>query len=195
MVSALLQAILVAALVVMIIGRPIPNPGAYAAPLLLTLLVVTAWSSVEWWRAMAPDPSVPDWDRPPFVRVLGRPSLVLRTPFPAFGLCFAAFERHSAFSDGLVWAAAIAMAVSLIAWIAAFYAIMLHTQWLAARVPDRALARRCDRLMVLIAPVCLTCGMPILGPIGCALAYLLTLDRLRNRIVACRADQRWNAAA
>ena len=81
----------------------------------------------------------------------------------------------------------------LIAWVVQFFAIVRHTRWIAGRVPDRYIVKRC-RSYIWGLPLLSTFGLVLfgLGPLIALVMYWNLLDRLRKHV---RSIERTGAPA
>ena len=79
--------------------------------------------------------------------------------------------------------------LSLVAWVAQFFAAMLYVRWLARRVPDQKLHNRAKRFMWL-GPLLQTVGLLLigLGPLIALVMYWNMLDVMRKHIKRILAE-------
>lgn len=69
----------------------------------------------------------------------------------------------------------------LVAWIVGFFGIMRYTSWMASRVPDQYIIKRC-RIYMWLLPVIAVVGVVVLflGPLIALVMYWNLLDRMRK---------------
>lgn len=70
---------------------------------------------------------------------------------------------------------------ALVAWLVGFFGIMRYTAWIASRVPDQYIIKRC-RLYMWLLPVIAVVGIVVLflGPLIALVMYWNLLDRMRK---------------
>lgn len=147
---------------------------------------------VGWWRLTTPDPGMPPEANAGLgARQIIRIAVCVQLAASIFGL-MPQFSTGQTLTPGLTAIVVLSVALgvlSLIAWVAQFFAAMLYVRWLARRVPDQKLHDRAKRFMWL-GPVLQTVGLLLLGlgPLIALIMYWNMLDAMRKHIKRILAD-------
>ncbi|HMN40480.1 MAG TPA: hypothetical protein PKE29_06505 [Phycisphaerales bacterium] len=136
-----------------------------------------------YWTFTQPDPGYTGRERPGSARTIAR-----------FAACATAAANLAAFllrvlasvapsgADFSLAAAGVFSFCAWAAWITLFFAIVLYTQHLARRIPDRALLGQ-TRTFIWVVPLVFVVGIPLFcaGPVAALILYATMLQSLRTR--------------
>lgn len=141
---------------------------------------------VGWWRLTTPDPGMPPEANAGLgARQIIRIAVCVQLAASIFGLV-PQFSTGQTLAPGMTAIVVLSMVLgllSLVAWVAQFFAAMLYVRWLARRVPDQKLHNRAKRFMWL-GPLLQTVGLLLigLGPLIALVMYWNMLDVMRKHI-------------
>jgi len=153
---------------------------------------------VGYWLFTEPDPGFAGLERPDSARKVIRATVAVQAVFQAFHAVFVMLGVNASFNLRLGARAVVTpvdlLAIllglaSLIAWAVQFFAVMLYTRWLAARIPDRYVLGR-SKTYMWVLPLLQTVGVVLvgLGPLIALVMYWNLLDRVRKHLKSIATD-------
>lgn len=184
-------ALLVALVVASVFAGLLRAGGAIQLVLGMVGLAITAGLLAGYWLYSQPDPGYVGTRQPDEAR------RVLRVAICVQAVCQLVLVPMNFFGqDGKIPVSLgsptmllvlLANFVATVAWVAQFFGVMHYTRWIANRIPDSVVAKRCSRYMWLL-PVLAVVGAiaAFIGPVVAFVMYWNLLDKVRKEIVAAR---------
>lgn len=143
-----------------------------------------------WWLLSSPDPAYSGANSGGTARRVVRITVAVHACttilYEVFGSFNPAAVSKSTVQSPQSMLVLVAYIVSIIAWVAWFFAAMRYVQWLAPRLPDEKVYRRA-KLLMWLGPVLYTVGsMVCIGPLVALVLYYNLLDWIRSDLRAAR---------
>lgn len=146
-------------------------------------LLPTIMLIIGFWRLTQPDPGYVGRESPTSARRIVRATVAVS----AAASLAAILLRLLSGGSGGAWAGFAylgwsVVAIGFAAWVGQFFAVLTYLRWLARRIPDDVLDRRCEAYAWLL-PVVFVFGLLVLiGPLVAVTLYWLLLNRVQRQV-------------
>lgn len=151
-------------------------------------LLPTIMLIIGFWRLTRPDPGYVGLEPPTSARRVVRATVAVNAAAALAAILLRLLSGGSGGGwAGFVYLGWSVVAIGFAAWVGQFFAVLAYVRWLARRIPDEVIDRRCQTYAWLL-PLVFVFGLLVLvGPLVAVTLYWLLLNRVQKQVRAIQS--------